>query len=293
LATAHFVLLREWAFLFYRGELMNEFPEKTTDELWDESQRDDATASVDDEDSDALGTATAETNTDESSEETPDDEDAQFEDALFLKFSERFKQEVLPSLQQQVIAETMNRTRQSMKARDEELQKQLAPLVKNLQKQQQQGYITAEDANAQYQEALAEERQAQAERELQAQQHAAAQAWAAQGQTASTPTPGWATTWEQQMNLLLERSGLKDTDPEFQYVPLQLSDPDPKNAMAVFKQGIATALEEKKVRLAKERPAKPKSDGFVDMGTGGGAGKENPIANVDDPDQLWALAKGG
>lgn len=270
--------------------------EQTTDELWEQSQADAATADVDDDAPESFESATVETEAQGTDDETPTDDDnppAFDKEALFQEFSQRFAQSVLPSVQQQWLNEAMNRTRQSMKARDEQIKAQLAPVLELLQQQQAMGYVTAEDATAQYREMYQKVAQQQEQREEQAQKAAAYQQFLAQSQTPAYVKPEWANNYEALMQEVLDNSTLEDGDPELAKIPLTISDPDPNRAFQLFEKWVKTAETNKQNRLAKERPRHPKSQGFVDMGTGGGAGATNPLAGIEDTDQLWQLATGG
>jgi hypothetical protein len=88
------------------------------------------------------------------------------------------------------------------------------------------------------------------------------------------------------MNQMLEQSGLTDQDPELANVPLKVTHDDPNEALDYFKVKVESAVKEKQQRL--QTGAKPKP--FIDMGTGGGAGAVNPLAGIEDNDQLWDMA---
>lgn len=272
---------------------MNE-PEQNTDELWEQSFAEDGTPLVADADSETLADSTDEAGTEEQADattaegqDTPESDDDDFDARVEARLAA-----LLPRYRDEWTRDVMNRTRQSMTDRDNQIKARLAPVVALLQKQQQAGYLTPEDANEQYQQAYrqmhvqadeAERKQAQAE---------LYQQWLAQQtpQSQQETRPAWALSIESRMNHLLEQSGLTDADPELKKVPLTITNPDPNEALTYFELAIATARKEKETRLAQAPRQARKEKPFVDMGVGGSAGRENPLAGKEDIDELWKMA---
>lgn len=260
--------------------------DKTLDELW--ALTDDGTPSVEETDSELSEQPTGEAEAEETADATNADEQptASNEDALL----DKWEQERLPRYREEWTRDVMNRMRQSMNDRDANIKAQLAPVWELLQKQAATGYLTEEDAKEQYTQAY---RQMHAQAEASEQQRAQAelyQQWAAsqpQAQPQDT-RPDWARSIETRMNNVLAQSGLTDADPELKKIPLQITHPDPNEALDYFELKVATAVQEKKNRLAQAKPRKERP--FVDMGMGGSAGRDNPIAGKEDIDELWNLA---
>lgn len=264
--------------------------EKNLDELW--ALTNDGTPSVDETDSElseqptgeAEGTETGDaTNADDSATSEEDDLDARLEAKLAA---------ILPKYRDEWTREVMNRTRQSMTDRDNQIKAQLAPVWKMLQQQAATGYLTEEDAKEQYAQQY---RQMHVEAEQYAQQQAQAelyQQWLAQQQPQQQQEtrPEWALSIESRMNNILAESGLTDADPELKKVPLQITNPNPGEALAHFELAVATAKREKESRLARN-PMRPKKERpFVDMGMGGSAARDNPLSGKEDIDELWNMA---
>lgn len=274
--------------------------EQSLDELWAKGKTDETEAVVDattdplpDDDSDLLGDE-PQTEADAANVGAPA---GQFDlEAYLPRIAEYLQKEVLPSRDEQLLREAQNRARQSQKARDEQIKATLAPLVDHFRKLEQQGLYTREDSQREYAaayKAVASETEAKEHAQQEAELR---QRWLASQQGGSipaqqqAPVPGerpiWLASTEARMNQILEQSGLTETDPEWASVPLSITHPDPNEALDYFRTKVASAVQERQKRL--QATAKPKP--MIDMGTGGGAGASNPLAGIEDTDQLWELA---
>lgn len=269
---------------------------QTTDEedkLWEESQAGDATAFVDDEPDELVASATVQPTGEDGSDATPSDEDSPSpfdKNALFQEFTQHFEQNVLPVVRQQIIDETMNRSRQSMKARDDAINAKLAPVYRLLEQQVKAGYLTEDDAAQQYRAEHQRVSQEQVAQEEQAQKAQLYQQWLAQQQPAQVPE--YAKEYEADMQAVLDNSTLEEGDPELEQLATKITDPDPERALKMLERRVATLEKQKQTRLAREaKPKKDRTGAFVDMGTGGGASSGNPLAGIDDEDELWDKAK--
>jgi hypothetical protein len=265
--------------------------ELDSDELWEQAQAQGADSSpppVETEDTESA---------------PPEPEAPTFDISPYLpQIADYFVQNVLPQYQTQAVDAAMKRTTASIRDRDKAINQRLAPLLTLLQRQHQQGLLTPEDAQREYAEAhkIAAQELADAEEKAQA----LAEYQALQNRQTpvpvDTPRPVWIVDTEDEMNKLLAQSGLTDADPELALVPSEITHPSPRQALKDFEYAVATAVQVKQQRIgqstgpangngAKPRPRVP----TLDMGTGGSPGSINPIANVEDTDELWRLATGG
>lgn len=263
--------------------------DKTIDELWEQATHEpdapaDATAEdIPADDSDVLEEPKAEATDAPASPPAP-----QFDlEQVFPAFAERFQKELAPQIQSQAVEEAMRRMKQSAKARDEQIKATLAPLVAYLQQQEQQGLIAREDSNRALQEAYRNANREAEEKDRAQTEYELRQQWLSrQQQPVPTERPAWIASTEAKMYEALERSGLQETDPEFRLIPTKVTHDDPNEALDYYRVKVATAVQEKQKRL--QASAKPKP--LIDMGTGGGTGAGNPLAGIEDTDQLWELA---
>lgn len=263
----------------------NEESEFHSDELWCESlMADGAGASVPPDADAGVG-----------QQEPPVEEEEEFDIEPYLpRIEERLRETLLPKFREEAAAEVMKRTRQSLEARDKAIAAQLQPLNEVLEKLVQQGVLSEQERTAELfrrvQMAAMGYDQAQAQREAEAQIAAIRQ----QQMSADQPQPEWVVSTERQFEQILQNSGLAADDPELAIVPKEITNPDPYKAVAEFKAAVETAARAKQVRLGEAnggngatQPAARARVPFIDMGTGAGAGKPNPIANIEDPDELW------
>lgn len=263
--------------------------EKNLDELW--ALTDDGTPSVDEADSELSEQPTGEAEGTETGDATNADAETSSEDDLDARLEAKLAA-LLPRYRDEWTRDVMNRTRQSMTDRDNQIKAQLAPVWELLRQQAATGYLTEDDAKEQYAQQY---RQMHAQAEANAQQQAQAelyQQWLAQQQPQQQQEtrPEWALSIESRMNNILAESGLTDADPELKKVPLQITNPNPGEALAHFELAVATAKREKESRLARN-PTRPKKERpFVDMGMGGSAARDNPLSGKEDIDELWNMA---
>lgn len=280
---------------------MNDEQEQSLDELWEKGKTGETDEplvatdeSIPDDDSDVLGDEPQAPETDAANAGAPA---GQFDlESLFPQIAERFQKEFAPQIQSQAVEEAMRRMKQSQKARDEQIKASLAPLVDHFKKLEQQGLYTREDSQREYAaayKAVASETEAKEHAQQEAELR---QRWLQTQQGGSIPAqqqapvpserPIWQASTEARMNQILEQSGLSESDPEWASVPLSITHPDPNEALDYFRTKVASAVQERQKRL--QASAKPKP--MIDMGTGGGAGASNPLAGIEDTDQLWELA---
>lgn len=202
----------------------------------------------------------------------------------------------LPQFQSATIEETMRRTKQSIQARDAAINARLAPIAQMLQDQEQQGVITPEYRQQQLTTAARnirtavdnEQQQAEYLAQLQAQQQAAQQ---------QVPVAQWVLSTQDQFDQILLQSGLTADDPEYTNLPQEITIPDPHEAVDYYRVKVTQATEAKQKRLGitpTRSNGKPRREApMMDTGMGGGAGRANPIAGVEDTDELWRMAQGG
>jgi DNA-binding Lrp family transcriptional regulator len=279
------------------GGLHMDEDEKTLDELWVEgtSGTDEAaeasTGPIPADDSDVLG--------DESQSDTDapassiEDQSPPFTEAQLERLAAYMQEKVLPARDEQLLREAQNRARQSQKAQDERIKQQLAPLVDTYKRLEEQGLFTREDSQREYAAAYQKTAREIEAREQQQSQAELYQRWLASGQqnvAQSNPVPNqnptYVTSTEARMNQILAQSGLTDQDPELNNVPLKVTHDDPIEAVDYFRVKVASAVQAKKERL--HATAKPKP--MIDMGMGGSGGAGNPLAGIEDTDQLWEMA---
>jgi DNA-binding Lrp family transcriptional regulator len=270
--------------------------EKTLDELWVEgtSGTDSEPVATEDaipaDDSDLLGD---ESQSDTDAPASLPDSTPPLEEAQLQRIAEYLQEKVLQPREEALLREAQNRARQSQKAQDERIKSQLAPLVDQFKRLEEQGLYTREDSQREYAAAYQRANRDLEARETQQSQAELYQRWLAQSQqnaAQSNPVPSqnptYVTSTEARMNQILAQSGLTDQDPELNNVPLKVTHDDPIEAVDYFRVKVASAVQAKKERL--QASAKPKP--MIDMGTGGGAGAGNPLAGIEDTDQLWEMA---
>ncbi len=258
--------------------------EPTTDDLWLQTQTDDATAPVEESDTPETTTPT---------DDEPEAAAQPFDPEAFKReLYEHFEKTVLPQREEQVLREAQKRARQSQEDREKRINDKLAPVWALLQRQQQAGYLTPEDAQAQLREAhqqVTQQEEAQAKQQAEWEQR---QQWLARQQPSQPARAVDAEGWGKIFTQILQSSGLKDGDPELELIPLEVSDPDPLRAKALIESAVAEAVKTKQQRI-KDTPARKTADlrTMPDMGVGAGAGGVNPLAGIEDMDELWKLSQ--
>ncbi len=270
--------------------------EPSIDELYEQSLGAEDELPADDSDLEGDEDAAAEAEDQTPDEESDDSAPPGFDPESYLKrVEEHFQKNVLPQYSEQVLREAMNRTRQSQRAREQEIQKQLAPLIAYLSTQEQQGLASREDSQRAIQQQAQKLSQEMDAAESAQQQADLRQQWLAlQQQPAPQEVPVWVSSTEARLNQVVERSGLDETDPEFAKLPSKITHSDPNEAIEYMELKVAALVQEKEKRLAQNGQAptrKPKP--FVDMGAGGSPGSANPIAGIEDIDQLWQMGTRG
>jgi hypothetical protein len=96
---------------------------------------------------------------------------------------------------------------------------------------------------------------------------------------------------EQQFAQIWQASGLQPNDPEVALLPTQLSG-DPQNAVSQYRQAVQNALYAKQLRMKAASQQPKKTPPRVDMSSGQQVPRNtNPLAGIEDPDELWNLAK--
>lgn len=284
--------------------MADELEEQSIDELWAQAtgatdEAVDDTDTIPDDDSDLLGDEPETAN--DTDESASDAASSQFNiEAHLPRIAEYLQKEVLPKRDEQLLHEAQNRARQSQKARDEQIKAQLAPLVDQFKRLEEQGLYTREDSQREYARAYQAVNAETEKRERDQADADVRQRWLAQSQgnsqqQAQQQAPDsyesvkQIASTEVTMQNILDQSGLTEQDPELAAVPLTITHADPKEALDYFKFKVATAVQEKQQRV--KASAKPKP--MIDMGHGGSGGAGNPLSGIEDTDQLWELAMKG
>ena len=292
---------------------MDDEQELTSDELWQEAQEDEALPDDDsdleadgleegtDEDGDGDGT-TSRTDAPAQSQSQLDKE------ALYQEFAARFEKEKLPARDEQLAQSVQNRLQQSIKDRDANIKRQLAPLAKYLQGLQTQGFHTPEEASKEYQKAYQELAAEQSAQEQQQQQAGLYQKWLASRQPSQSSAPEGQVQpqqvrdWEALMTQRIQTTTLADDDPEWKQMPLEqqadgsfklkVTHANPQEAFAYVRSWMETLEQQKAQRLAQTAPKAQRKNLFpVDMGGGGSVGAGS-TRGIEDTDQLWSMAMG-
>ena len=274
--------------------------EKTLDELWEAgTQETDAEsvatdAPIPDDDSDVLGDEPESEDEDVSASEP--EKPYGLEAAQLQAIEKYFNEKVLPAREEAWLREAQKRARQGEKEQDKRIKEQLAPLVDQYKRLEEQGLFSREDSQREYAAAYQKVQQDIEAKENQQAEAELRQRWLAQSQGNTQQAPQsdpdsyervkQIASTEVTMQNILNQSGLTDADPELQSVPLKITHEDAKEALDYFAFKVATAVKTKEQRVKASAKAKP----FIDMGTGGGSGAGNPLSGIEDTDTLWELA---
>ncbi len=108
------------------------------------------------------------------------------------------------------------------------------------------------------------------------------------------PSPDPAQYFHERATQILARSGLTTADLEANLLPQQTPNIDPQAAVTWYAGVVETLQRAKQNRLAQNPQAQQRQlqePPMLDMGGGMSAGGVNLIANVEDTDQLFAMAK--
>lgn len=210
-------------------------------------------------------------------------------------YKAQLRQEILADLQP-TLEEQSRRSRQAM--RDignsivERVQERLSQANVGLDAAVKAGRIDPDDAKQQLRDLRDQFEQEEYARERQTRAYQDAQTQVQQGTPTANPTKEQV---EAQFARMFQQSGLAANDPELRLLPESLSG-SPTEALSAYQAAVQAAVRAKQQRLGQTQPVSAptnpkKTPPSMDLGGGNPVPPGNPLADINDPDELWRLAK--